>query len=333
MFVKMWNYKILDAFLVLSIFKVCGLATFSVSNYDVIKTGSFPLLVPSKTARNYNILVLIFLIITSVFAVSAISTFKLFFMNKITTITTYADLIGNFFAALSAVVLFTVRQKSFVNIINRLIQIGLNMRTVEKVQPIENHYNSPTIIIHFCILITAFVCEAFVFSISVFVIGYQVPYIVVEMFMYQYGFIVQIIHRRFALINSTLMNIFVGTQFEVVDSRKRQELIVHLKQTHLKLHEIATDLANFCAPSFICCSASILFATTKGLFNIYLTVIETKLSIPLCLNNVLWVLLIFYPIFFLSRAVTECSKEVCILKKFFRLNDVLYSVNLNLFEN
>lgn len=320
---KIYN-KILDTVLVLLIFKACGFATCSVKKYSSIKTGNFPLFIPSKRAKIYNVCVLICLSIASIYVIHGIKNYDIFFMNKMTTVTTYTDLTVSFLAAMSAVFLFTIRQKSFVNIINRFIQIDVGLKTVAKGQSNQPQYNFLIILTHFCVLIVAFILNSLVFSVDTFAIGYHVPYILVEMFIYQFGFIVKSIEMQFRTINQAMEDFFIQKKFEIGDewyslyaNKIGRELILHLRQTHLKLCEFGTDVTNFYSTTFICCSVSTLYGTTRACFNLYLTIVSPEFIVPLFVNNVMWILLVFYPVSLLSTNVTNCSYEVC--KQIYRL--------------
>lgn len=147
---KKFSYKIIDALLVLLIFKIFGFGTLAVSDYDVIRTGTFSLFIPSKGAKIYNICVFILLLVTCVGVIYNVKSFEVFFQDKITTVTAYTDLSISFLAALSGVCSYTVNQKCFVDIINRLVKIdsGLNISTV---QLIQDRYYFPIIAVHLLI--------------------------------------------------------------------------------------------------------------------------------------------------------------------------------------
>lgn len=308
------NYKILDTVLLLMLFKLCGLATCSFSNFDFLRTGKVPTFVPSRITKLYNIVLIIFVILILIYLFVGMQTINVFTINKVTTVTMYGELTTSFLAAIAVLLLYTVKQKSFVEIITRLNKTELGLTTLTKIQTVPDRYNCPLVFFHLSVYTIAIIISLQLFPIGIFGIANQVSYLMLHLFIYQYEFFVRNIQLKFRTINLTLQDFFIEKTLDLGFDQYRinigKEMMLYLRQTHLTLCEIAKDVAEFYASSFICCAVSTLYGTTIGFFNLYKTIISPDIKALLFLNNILYIWINFFPIWLLSMAVTNCSLEV-----------------------
>lgn len=314
--------KHLDTIFLMILFKVCGMATCSFSNVEFLQKGGYPHFVPSRSAKLYNIFLIVVQLLIVIIPFLDLSGFEIVFTDKVTTVTFFSDFGISFLAAFSVLVLYTVRQKLFVNIINRLVEFDIRMSSIVKV-PLEKQYsyNCPIIFLHFLIIVLVMVVNYANYDIGFFAVAFQVSYLLVHMHIYQYGFIVRAIQTRLKLINLTLTSLFVENEkvVEIVaidvdsDDKFGKELLLVLRKSHSELCEIAKIVTDFYAPSFICCAVSCLYGTTNNLFTLVRTIFYWHEYYVLVGARILSLWMLFFPIVFLSMAVTNCSTEVCIL--------------------
>ena len=312
--------KLIDTVVIIIFYKIFGMATLSLPNLFFINVRNAPIFAPSKKAKMYNIILLLVLVLLRI---------KIYYLaapednwyskqnkvNKINAVSDYIQIILSSFASFSILLLYVIRQKMFVNIVNRIFQADSILSALIKNTKLSAKFFSPFFIIYGLIFFITFTISNTIAQGEIQEYLFPLSDYMVAIFLLQYGFTIKSIQIRFKIINSELMNfLFKEKVIYTLNAQYKEilasEVLKHLRQMHSALCEIVKNVSKFYSPVLIVCYISELYTLTATTYFLLLIVTSQEINILLSISIVIWIILLFFPVYYLSMNVNNCSEEV-----------------------
>ncbi|XP_046587885.1 putative gustatory receptor 28a [Neodiprion lecontei] len=295
------------------VFKILGLATFSVENFDnSICTWAVD---SSNLGLAYNILLSIALSILT--AVSFWKSVSMNYDNK-SSLTAIHDAVLGLSVSCTAwvvIVSWAFKQSKAVDIANKMLLLNFYV-TSKKERSKKRTFVTVClyVTINACFWIYEYIQEIFRPTVPTLVfIYFTVPYFIVSSFMVEYCMVVRLIIKEFEKVNEILSdyddfrtNLYPRTQFlnysnlEAFFSPNNSQLIM-LQSVHkirTMLFEISSDISDFFSFPILLCIGTSFYAILTHVYYLITPFVAPNavFSLPLFLSTVLLIIVIAYPI-------------------------------------
>ncbi|XP_076751988.1 putative gustatory receptor 28a [Xylocopa sonorina] len=312
--------------LFLLLFKLIGLATFSISKRRAAEKkpwGDELLVTGSKVEMFYNLLFSCSIMASTYITIPTLYTDEYPYKGTISTTIDISEGILGSFVMFSVSLYYCMYQLALIKIGNRLIQAEATLRRLQR----------PTNRKHiFCVLL---VCSfMIVLCISVWVTEYLsyyngpptwvttiFPNTFVGLLFIQYFSVLTLTGAFFANLNSIIQDLDGNwsdvARLDLLYQTRRLfgssmiRLLLQTREIHCNLCDISSQISQFYSlPTLICVFFSFCTLLNMSYYLLDLIIIGDALKYIIYVNISLWIIYILYPIGLLTSKITEVVNEV-----------------------
>lgn len=311
-------------------FKIIGLSPWTISDFEMYKKNRQVNNDQNKVCKFsyfgtfYNVLLIIVIISLTLYSshynpLTILQTDSIMTKETVSTLENLAGL-----TTLVYLSVYIFRQKLMIGIFNRLKVVDSKLQKCS-IYSLEND-----ITLHIIFIVNLFICcflvvtEFHRYSLLGTIIR-STPTVISAWLLIQYIMLLNMINRRFKIINYTIVKIIEANQNKnqpeaVCVSRTtlfRGSVIYdinNIKYAYIKLYEICQDLGSFFGFSIL---LALIFIGAESVFVLYFAILEffeTQRLSGINLNDSISVLWLSFSIFMLTTYVNKTIKQVNIFK-------------------
>ncbi|EGI69738.1 hypothetical protein G5I_01645 [Acromyrmex echinatior] len=317
-----WTFRILIMF-----FKFIGLATFA---YRIVihKKRTSYIFQYSKLGIVYNVVLSSLMIASNYISIPLRLTWEYKIKTNLTIVIAVLQTVLGTLAICVILISYCIKQKSLVQIANRLITIEHEIdRLYDLYHPLRRQRTFCTMII-ICILkicllmLLLFNDNLALGSTLVSWLTDIVPTFYVGWLLIQYFLLVMVIQTDFVDVNRAIQNLTrINTPDRLQSLYQTRRMIVNnstvhqllqLRDVHCRLCEISKDMSNFYSLPVL---FGIVFLFLTLIYNGYflfwiLLITDDIIEYETLSNTIIWIIFLIYPIFLLTNKITKILIEM-----------------------